>query len=224
MVKPREELWRLISDVYEGILEHPFIQGLVSGALPMETFKDYVIQDALYLSQFARAVALVGVKAPDDDSATILLTSALDALTVERASLHEFLLSEWGMNLEKIYDTPMNMTDTAYTNYLTAVAYSRPFHEGIAAILPCFWVYWEVGKHLLEHGSPNEAYRRWIDTYSSKEYARAVERVIRLTEETYTKVGEEEKKAMKRHFRTSTIYEYLFWDAAYKHEEWPFKP
>ena len=214
----------MISDVYEGILGHPFIQGLVSGALPMETFKEYVIQDALYLSQFARAVALVGVKAPDDDAATILLTSARDALTVERASLHEFLLSEWGMSLEKIHNTPMNLANTAYTNYLIAVAYARPFHEGLAAILPCFWVYWEVGKHLLEQGSPNKTYKRWIDTYSSEEYAHAVERVIRLAEETYTKAGEEEKKAMKRHFRISTIYEYLFWDAAYKHEVWPFKP
>ncbi|MEM4590852.1 MAG: thiaminase II, partial [Nitrososphaerota archaeon] len=62
------QLWRGNADVYAAILEHPFLTGLTDGTLKMETFREYIVQDALYLGRFARAVSLVGAKAPDDDS------------------------------------------------------------------------------------------------------------------------------------------------------------
>ncbi|MCS7117358.1 MAG: TenA family protein, partial [Thaumarchaeota archaeon] len=169
-----------------------------------------------------RAVATVGTKAPDDDSAVILLENAKGALSVERASLHEFLTSEWKMSWEEVLSAPMNPTNLAYTNYLLSVASLRPFEEGLAAILPCFWVYFEVGRELVKRGSPVPAYRRWIDTYSSPEYERAVMSVVELSERSFSGLTGEGFRRVKLHFRVSTIYEYVFWDAAYRMERWPF--
>ncbi|MDP8972351.1 MAG: hypothetical protein M3N45_04060 [Actinomycetota bacterium] len=39
----------------------------------------------------------------------------------------------------------------------------------LGAVLPCYWIYWEVGQTLLEHGSPNPYYRKWIDTCGGEE-------------------------------------------------------
>ncbi|MEM1947636.1 MAG: thiaminase II [Candidatus Caldarchaeum sp.] len=217
-------LWKSISDVFEATLRHPFLQELIEGRLPFEIFRHYIVQDALYLSSFSRSVATVATKADDDESVVILLTNARDVLLVERASLHEMFFSKWGMTMDDVNRTPMTPTNMAYTNYLSAVAYSRPFIEGLAAILPCFWVYLEVGKHLVSKGSPNLLYQKWIDTYSSKEYEEAVRKTVDITEKQLQNIGQNELKQVICHFRLSTIYEYLFWDSAYRLESWPFQP
>lgn len=219
-----DTLWKNIEDIYKEIIKHPFIEGLTTGELSMDIFKEYIIQDALYLSRFARAVALVGVKAGSDDDSLLLVRNAEAALSFERASLHEFLMSEWGLRPEEVYRRELSPVSLAYTNYLMLVAYSNPFHEGLAAILPCFWVYLKVGKQLVEKGSPNKTYQRWIDTYASEEYEKAVTEVVELMEKTLRELDTKEIQQVKTHFRLSTIYEYLFWDSHYKMESWPFKP
>ncbi len=220
--RPRDLLWSSIPDVYAAIIAHPFVRGLTDGSLPMERFKDYIVQDALYLSRFSRAVALVGAKAPDDESSVTLLENAVGALKVERASLHEFLMREWGIGSEVVASAELSPVNLAYTSYLLAVAATGSFEEGLAAILPCFWVYYEVGKELVRRGSNVPVYRRWIETYSSPEYERAVMGVVELADEHLKGLEDPWLKSVLRHFRTSTIYEYLFWDEAYRGWRWPF--
>src|SRR3974390_2704190 len=58
------QLWESISDIYGAILAHPFVTGLTDGTLPEEAFAFYVVQDALYLREYARALAAVGSRAP----------------------------------------------------------------------------------------------------------------------------------------------------------------
>ena len=220
--RPRDLLWSSIPDVYAAIIAHPFVRGLTDGSLPMERFKDYIVQDALYLSRFSRAVALVGAKAPDDESSVTLLENAVGALKVERASLHEFLMREWGIGSEVVASAELSPVNLAYTSYLLAVAATGSFEEGLAAILPCFWVYYEVGKELVRTGSSVPVYQRWIDTYSSPEYERAVMGVVELADEHLKGLEDPWLKSVLRHFRTSTVYEYLFWDEAYRGWRWPF--
>ncbi len=220
--RPRDLLWSSIPDVYAAIIAHPFVRGLTDGSLPMERFKDYIVQDALYLSRFSRAVALVGAKAPDDESSVTLLENAVGALKVERASLHEFLMREWGIGSEVVASAELSPVNLAYTSYLLAVAATGSFEEGLAAILPCFWVYYEVGKELVRRGSSVPVYRRWIETYSSPEYERAVMGVVELADEHLKGLEDPWLKSVLRHFRTSTVYEYLFWDEAYRGWRWPF--
>jgi len=220
--RPRDLLWSSIPDVYAAIIAHPFVRGLTDGSLPMERFRDYIVQDALYLSRFSRAVALVGAKAPDDESSVTLLENAVGALKVERASLHEFLMREWGIGSEDITSAELSPVNLAYTSYLLEVAATGSFEEGLAAILPCFWVYYEVGKELVRTGSSVPVYQRWIDTYSSPEYERAVTGVVELADEHLSSLERPRLRAVLRHFRTSTVYEYLFWDEAYRGWRWPF--
>ncbi len=217
-----KELWKGIEDIYKAILAHPFLIELTTGQLRSETFKRYIIQDALYLSRFARAVALVAIKAESDEDMIILLRNAEATLSFERASLHEFLLTVWGITPQELEKHTMSPVNRTYTDFLIAVAYEKNFQLGLAAILPCFWVYLEVGKELLQKGSPNKTYQKWIDTYSSKEYEEAVQQVVGLMDKTAQNMAGSEKAEAKRLFRLSTVYEYLFWDEAYYMRDWPF--
>lgn len=215
-----KELWREIAQIYKAILSHPFIKGLTDGSLSEERFKYYVIQDALYLREFAKALSIAAAKSPEEEWIIMFNEHSAGALKVERA-LHDSFFKEFGISSAKASRTPLAPTNLAYTSYLLSVAYTSPFNELVGALLPCYWIYWEVGKALISKGSPNPLYQRWIDTYGGEEFAKVVKEVLTLTNKISKKLRDEEKQAMKRHFLTTSRYEWMFWDMGYRIENWP---
>jgi len=215
-----QELWRSIEPIYAAILRHPFVGGLTDGSLPRESFRFYAVQDALYLREFARALSLAAARAPEDEWIIMFNEHAAGALKVERA-LHESFFKEFGLSPADVSATPLAPTNLAYTSYLLAVAYGAPFYEAIAALLPCYWIYWEVGKALERHGSPEPLYRRWIGTYASEEFGGVVRGVLEATEAVASRLGAAERQAMGRHFLTTSRYEWMFWEMGFQRETWP---
>ena len=178
------------------------------------------MQDALYLRDFARALALAGARAPRDEWIIMFNEHAAGALRVERA-LHESFFGEWGLTPRQVIETPLAPTNLAYTSYLLAVAHAAPFHEGLAALLPCYWIYWEVGKELERSGSPDPLYTRWIGTYAAEEFGGLVRAVLEVTNETAAALTEAQRNAMRRHFIATSRYEWMFWDMGWRREAWP---
>src|SRR5262245_60828625 len=178
-----DELWQSIEAVYAAIRRHPFLRGLTEGSLPRERFQFYARQDALYLREFARALSIAAARAPEDDWIIMFNEHAAGALRVERA-LHEGFFREFGLSPQEVAATPLAPTTLAYTSYLLRVAQAEPFHEVIAALLPCYWIYWEVGKELERAGSPDPLYARWIGTYASKEFGSLVRAVLEAADHT----------------------------------------
>ena len=215
-----KELWQEIIPIYESIIHHPFIKGLTDGSLSEESFKFYVIQDALYLREFARSLSIAAAKAPEDDWIIMFNEHSAGALKVERA-LHDSFFRDFRLRKKDIVNTTLAPTNLAYTSYLLSTAYSSPFHEVIGALLPCYWIYWEVGKALISRGSPNPLYQRWIDTYGGEEYARIVKAVLNITNKVARDLKEDQKEAMKKHFMTTSRYEWMFWDMGLRCEGWP---
>jgi len=213
-------LWREVATVFRAILAHPFLTGLTDGTLERARFEFYVVQDALYLREFARALSIAAAKAPQEDEILLFAEHAAAALRVERA-LHESIFRDLGLSEDVVRATPLAPTTLAYTSYLLAVAYGRPFHEAVAAVLPCYWIYGEVGKALEARGSPDPLYARWIRTYASEEFAAVVSAVLELTDRLALALPAHEHEAMRRHFLTTSRYEWMFWDMAYRLESWP---
>jgi thiaminase/transcriptional activator TenA len=179
-----------------------------------------VLQDSLYLREFGRALAIAAARAPEDDWIVMFAEHAANAVKVERA-LHEGFFRQWGLNVREVAATPPAPTNLAYTNYLLAVAYGGKFHETIAALLPCYWIYWEVGKALERIGSPEPLFQRWIGTYASAEFGAVVRGVLEAAEITSGALSEGERETMRGHFVTTSRYEWMFWEMAYRRESWP---
>jgi thiaminase/transcriptional activator TenA len=215
-----KELWAAMEPIYAAILRHPFVRGLTDGTLPRESFRFYAVQDALYLREFARALSVAAARAPDDDWIIMFNEHATTALRVERA-LHEGFFREFGLTPEAVTATPLAPVNQAYTSYLLAVAYGAPFHENVAALLPCYWIYWEVGKALERAGSPEPLYARWIATYAAEEFGAVVRAVLGAVDSVAARLGAAERDAMRRHAVTTARYEWMFWDMGYRREAWP---
>jgi thiaminase/transcriptional activator TenA len=119
------ELWSSIDATYGAILEHPFIAGLTDGSLDQAAFRVYVIQDAHYLREFARALSVAAARAPEERDIAMFNEHAAGAIAVER-QLHESFFSDFGVSEADVAATPMAPTNLAYTSYLLAVASPTP--------------------------------------------------------------------------------------------------
>lgn len=213
-------LWASATGTYAAILDHPFLTGLTSGSLPETAFAYYVAQDAHYLRDYARALAVVGAKAPTHAEAGMFSRHAAATVDVELA-LHSTLLAELGLSVADLEATPVSPTTRAYTSYLLAVAYGGSYAEGVAAVLPCYWIYASVGAALVTRGSPDSRYQRWIDTYAGDEFAAVVEEVLAVTDRVGMSLTADDAARAGRHFVTTARYEWMFWDAAWRQESWP---
>ena len=218
-MKFTDSLWVSIEDIYDKILKHPFIRGLIDGSLDEEAFRFYVIQDALYLRDYARGLALLGTKAPNDQWLMMFVEHARDAIVVERA-LHESFFNDWQLREEDVNSTPMAPTNLLYTSYLLRIAHERPFPEILGCFLPCYWIYWEVGKELEKRGSPKELFRRWIQAYSSEVYGSIVRQVLDVMNQVAQGAGEGDLKSIRNHFMITSKLEYLFWDMGFHKQAW----
>lgn len=65
MVGFSEELRRQADSIWDAIFQHPFLQELKAGTLPVEKFRYFLGQDWHYLDAFARTVAQAISKAED---------------------------------------------------------------------------------------------------------------------------------------------------------------
>lgn len=222
-VLPAEEftkvLWGAAEPVYAKTLEHPFLTGLSDGTLPKRRFQFYLVQDAQYLRVFGQALSLLAAKAPDEAWAATLNQHAIDTLKAEGA-LHDSILSTYGVNSREARTAGMAPTAVAYTNHILAVTSQRPFIEGLAAVLPCYWIYEKVGKHLAVKGSPEKEYSQWISMYGGDGFADSVSAVLRMMNETALRESDEGKRRAVEQFARSARYEYLFWDMAWREERW----
>lgn len=214
------QLWAGIWAIYDEILRHPFLTGLTDGTLEPNAFAHYVIQDAYYLEEYARALAHCAARAPTDADVEMFARHARDAIAVER-SLHAGLLADLGVDAATIRATPVAPTTLAYASYLLATCATGSFPAALGAILPCYWIYRDVGRALMTAGSPDARYQRWIETYAAEEFDAVVTEVIELTDRLGPTLSDTDERAMTAAFRITARYEWMFWDAAYRDERWP---
>jgi thiaminase (transcriptional activator TenA) len=213
-------LWADMEPIYAAILEHPFVTGLVDGSLPREAFRHFLVQDAHYLRGYAKALAACAAKAPDEAVTAMFAGHAAEAITAER-EMQASLLSELGLSVEAAAREPVAPTTCAYVSYLMATVLGGSFAEAVGAILPCYWIYARVGDGLVERGSPDRLYARWIGTYGGSEFQAVVDSVLAVTDRIGATLSEAELDRMRAHVTTTARYEWMFWDAGYRLETWP---
>ncbi|MGH1525010.1 TenA family protein [Leifsonia sp. L25] len=209
------QAWQDIRPIRDAIDAHPFLQGLEDGTLPREAFTHYLAQDAAYLGAHSKVLAAAASRTHDPDALAFWSHSAANAIAVER-QLHE----SHGVDAATVEASP---TCTAYTSYLLALTATSSYPVIVAAVLPCFWIYDDVGRRLAERLVDLGAhpYGDWIGTYGDPAFAAATATARCLVDDAAQSAAPADVARMRQAFATASRYEWMFWDAAWRREEWP---
>jgi thiaminase/transcriptional activator TenA len=215
-----EHAWQQTAPLRAAIHALPFNAELAAGSLSADTFQGYIIQDALYLDQYARALAIAAARAPDGTTLRAFAESALEAVAVEQA-LHGQYIRQFGIDPTRLETAQASPDCLGYTSFLLATAYHDPWEILVAALLPCFWIYWDVGNAIARQANASNPYRAWIDTYADEGFGAAVRAVITATDKAADDTTQAIRTRMMTAFVRSTQFEWLFWDGAYQRRGWP---
>ncbi|WBQ14369.1 thiaminase II [Hyphomonadaceae bacterium BL14] len=212
--------WAANEPLYETILSMPFNAALADGTLEPARFRHYMLQDALYLEGFARALALISARAPGPDEVLHFSEAAQTAIIVERA-LHADYFQRFGISAQDAAATRPTPVCDHYVSYLLRVAALEPYETALGAVLPCFWIYREVGKHIHARSTPDNPWQAWIDTYAGADFDAAVDAVIGRTDAAAEQAGASALTAMHGAFTRAAQLEWMFWDSAWHQADWP---
>ncbi len=211
-----EQLKAEAQPIWRRIFSHPFLEEIKDGTLPLEKFRYYLTQDYLYLEGFARTVALALAKAPD---ARTLEELSRRVLTPVERPLHHQLLEAAGVSRGYIYEVGRSPTNAAYVNHMLTTAAQYGLGPTAAALLPCPWTYHELKDEI--GPSEHPLYRQWTGFYVAGFLQDSVNAWRGLVDTAAAQAGPQELAAMREAFLTSSRYEYMFWDMAYRMEGWP---
>lgn len=215
-MKWSEKAWKQALPIYNDITGMSFIKELADGTLDIEAFKYYLQQDAYYLEYFARSLAIVAAKVQDVNTMLDFVRFAEGAIVVERA-LHDSYFKDYNVDVR----VPMSPTCHHYVHYLQSTVCMTDSAVGMAAVLPCFWIYKQVGDYILANQTKNEnKYQEWINTYAGDEFGALVEKAISLCDIAAANSTETQQQQMTEAFITASRLEYAFWDSAYQLEKW----
>jgi thiaminase/transcriptional activator TenA len=195
----------------------PFNQELTKGTLPKEKFIHYLMQDTLYLSDFAKALAQTASRLSDNDKVHQFMKFSLEAIQAERNYYLNYIE-------KNALDSPLIQEQSPacfmYTNYLLKTATLAPVEEAVASLLPCFWIYREVGTKMAKEQKNDNPYHEWIALYASDQFDASVKAAIAITNQLGELASLSIQDKMVSAFVRSTQLEWLFWDSAYRQETW----
>jgi len=212
--------WQAHLPLYRHTLALPFNQELAAGTLSPERFRHYMVQDAHYLVAYGRALAVAAAKADQAEGVVQFAEAAREAVVVER-SLHEGFMRQFGVSRAEFDATPLSPACHHYTSYLVATAWAAPYPVVLACLLPCFWIYAEVGKDIHARAARPNPYAAWIDTYAGEDFHAAVRGVLATTDRVAAGADARTLAAMHEAYAMSARLEWMFWDSAYRLGAWP---
>jgi len=181
-----------------------FVSQLRKGELEEETFHWYLAQDALYLRGYADVLLKAAGQAPTDAEREFWIGRAEGARIVETA-LHRSRIGEWEPKASSITE--------AYLSHLHSVADQGNYAQTLAAVLPCFWLYADIGERMVEHNHDAHAYRDWLSTYADPDFADRTRQVIELTNVAAKTASDLELALMAQAFGESMLHELRFFEA-----------
>jgi thiaminase/transcriptional activator TenA len=210
---------REVSERYwQGSFSHPFVLGIVDGSLELERFRMYILQDAYYLKQYVKVLALAAAKAENSEQSSYFIESARYVVEAE-LKLHETIVQEFGMKPAQLDCVEPSPTTYNYCNHLLQIAYQGDVSEIFAALFPCPWLYQEIGETFADAKPSVRLYQDWINMYSSQQ----LKETIILQKQMMNSYAEQQphKRALyKAHFLRSCYYEWQFWQMAWTEEDW----
>ena len=208
------------SNVWEAGYNHPFLQELGKGTLDKEKFKFYLLQDYLYLLQYAKVFAIAVVKSDTEELMARFSKSQYFTLTHEM-NVHREYMAGFGVTEEEIHFVKPSLYNSAYTANMIATGQTGGLAEVLAAVFPCAWTYADYAKRLKEQHAgtlKGNFYKSWIESYASEDFSDSFQWFYGALDNLVANMSEAQRKKIEDVFISSVEFEYLFWDMSYKQQ------
>lgn len=211
-----QRLYEAARPVWQQCHEHPFVRGIGDGTLDKEKFQWFLLQDYLYLFDYARVFAWGVIKARD---AGLMRTFSanVDAILGGEMKIHRSYMARLGITEEQVLQVKPALSNTSYTHYMLAVAAAGGPAEIIAAILACSWSYAEIGEELAKvpGALDHPFYGEWVQGYAGEEYHKTNDALVALMDELAAGCTEEQYARLEEIFVNCSRYELGFWEMAW---------
>ena len=220
-MKFTDYLFEESKEIWQGYLEHPFVVGMGEGNLDKDKFLNYLIQDYLYLIDYAKVFCMGVVKASSMEEMRFFYKSTAGTLDAE-TDVHIEYMKELGVDPKEAENYKANIETISYTSYMNSIALTGGIKEITMAILPCTWSYNYIGKYLFEKYKDNiddNYYSEWIKMYAGEGFTSFADEWIDYTNKICENITDEEKMKLKEIFIRSSVYEMEFWNMANKEVE-----
>ncbi|MDO4299178.1 MAG: thiaminase II [Lachnospiraceae bacterium] len=205
-------------DIWAGYHAHPFVLGIADGSLDQEKFQYYMIQDYLYLIEYAKVFA-VGVAKAHDMETMRLFAGYIHQILDGEMDIHKAYMQRLGISPAEVEHTPVSLDTLSYTSYMLRVAYDEGPAEIAAAILSCALSYESIAKQIVsEHpaAADHPFYGEWVKGYADEGYHEANQVLIALTERLTADYSESRIQHLIEIFTACSRYEGTFWDMAWE--------
>ncbi|MDP2800257.1 MAG: TenA family protein [Phreatobacter sp.] len=156
---------------WRSYVDHDFVRRLGAGTLPETAFRTYLVQDYLFLIQFARAYALASYKSRT--LADIRAAQAGLAAILAETDLHVRLCGRWGLTPAQIEAAPEHQATVAYTRFVLDCGAAGDLLDLHVALAPCVIGYAEIGRTLAAQDPAalrTNPYGEWIGEYAGDGY------------------------------------------------------
>ena len=196
-----DEAWAAVADLRDECDAVPFVRGLADGSLPAGTFEGYAGQDALYLGEYARVLARASSLARSLEAQTFYARGAHDCVVIE-AQRHRDVVGA--------AQAVASDVTRAYVDHLLGVAATGSYAEVVAAVLPCYWLYADLGTRMLRAAGPDHPYAGWIGLYGGDDFVARAARARAFADEAAREAGPATRARMLDAFVTSFRHELAF--------------
>jgi thiaminase/transcriptional activator TenA len=185
--------------------------------LDRDKFRYYIIQDFLYLEEYAKVFALGIAKAKSPET-TQLFSKYVTMLTEGEMDLHRGYMGKFAVSREELEATPRALDNLSYTSYMLRVAYEEGEAEILAAILSCAYSYEVIAKTMLERNpaaADDPFYGEWIWGYANPHYSEANSLLLEMTDRLTQHYTEAQIRHLEEIFVACSRYELAFWELAW---------
>ena len=205
------EVWKKSARIYDSILGLEFLNELAEGTLSNDAFGRYIAQDEIYLKNYYHQMYMLADLMEEEQDRNLFLSFAQSGMEGEKA-LHDMLIDKYGIDTDV---KPSKVTSDYNAHICEGIATGNPC-IALASVLPCMWIYNQVGLHILNHSKlDGNPYREWILEYGQEEFTTGVNKVLKMIDGWTSKADSQTREMMDYYYLKAALYEYAFWDYGY---------
>ncbi len=215
-MKTTQRLLNATKDIWKAYNEHPFVMGIQDGTLARDKFRYYIMQDFIYLKDYAKVYALGVAKAKSMESAN-LFGKYIGVMNGE-LDVHKGYIGRIGVTQEEIDAMKPSLDNLSYTSYMMRIAYDEGEVEILTAVLSCAYSYEVIAKKIIENrpeSVDDPFYGDWIRGYASDEYAAGNAILMDTLDRLSSHYTSKQLEHLEDIFVACSRYELAFWQMAW---------